>query len=53
MKRGAVAKHCGIVTGLPHVKFIHAQTGRGCIESYLDEFWRVRIAGIFDFPGVI
>lgn len=50
MQKGGPAKHCGIVCD--HDKFIHAYAGRAVIESWLNEFWHQRLAGIFDFPGV-
>lgn len=50
MRRDAVVKHMGIVSGPAH--FIHAYTGHGVVESALSEPWRRRIAGVFGFPGL-
>jgi NlpC/P60 family putative phage cell wall peptidase len=44
------AKHCGVVADPSH--FIHAYAGRAVIESALTRFWRERLAGVFEFPGV-
>lgn len=43
------AKHCGIVSGAD--RFIHAYAGRAVVESWLNRWWRARIAGVFIFPG--
>jgi len=43
------AKHCGIVSG--DDQFIHAYAGRAVVESWLNRWWRTRIAGVFIFPG--
>jgi NlpC/P60 family putative phage cell wall peptidase len=48
MYRGAIAKHCGIVTG-PGT-FIHAYERLGVIEEPLTEAWRRRVAFAFLFP---
>ncbi|MFZ5615972.1 MAG: NlpC/P60 family protein [Pseudomonadota bacterium] len=45
------AKHCGVVSGADH--FIHAYAGRCVVESWLSRWWIERIAGVFDFPGVL
>lgn len=51
MKRGAVAKHCGIITGTR--QFIHAYQGqRVVVETPLVDYWRRRIVAVFDFPLV-
>ncbi len=47
--REGPAKHCGILTGANH--FIHAYAGRAVIESWLNRWWRIRVAGAFEFPG--
>jgi|UniRef100_UPI004047C578 NlpC/P60 family putative phage cell wall peptidase len=50
MKRGAVAKHLGIVAHFgPAPTFIHAYTGHGVVESPLSEPWRKRIVAKFVF----
>ncbi len=43
-------KHCGIATS-PNA-FIHAYAGRAVVESWMNRWWRQRIAGVFQFPGV-
>ncbi len=43
------AKHCGIATS-PDA-FIHAYAGRAVVESWMNRWWRARIAGAFEFPG--
>lgn len=43
------AKHCGVVSGAD--RFIHAYAGRAVVESWLNRWWRDRIAGVFIFPG--
>lgn len=51
MKRGVIAKHCGIVTSDTHM--VHAYQGAGCvIESALVPYWRKKIVGVFRYPGV-
>ena len=49
MRVGAVAKHCGIVTGPD--RFIHAYERSGVVEAPLDPAWRRRIAFTFLFPA--
>ena len=49
VERGGPAKHCGIVSG--DDQFIHAYAGRAVVESWLNRWWRDRIAGVFIFPG--
>ncbi len=44
------AKHCGVAATGDH--FIHAYAGRCVIESWLSRWWTLRIAGVFEFPGV-
>ena len=44
------AKHCGIAAS-PNA-FIHAYAGRAVVESWMNRWWRERIAGVFEFPGV-
>lgn len=43
------AKHCGIAS-TPD-QFIHAYAGRAVVETYLNRWWRARLAGVFTFPG--
>ena len=44
-------KHCGIMVG--DLRFVHAQEGLGVLEANLTDGWRKRIAGLFEFPGVM
>jgi len=48
MRTGAVAKHCGIVSGPD--RFIHAYERTGAVEVPLDHAWRRRLAFAFLFP---
>lgn len=51
MVRGAIAKHCGIVSDNDYM--IHAYQGaRRVEESALVPYWRNRIVGAFRYPGV-
>ena len=52
MRRGAIAKHAGILTnGRQNVhRFIHAYERTGVIEENLTEPWRRRISFAFRFP---
>ncbi|MEM7643478.1 MAG: peptidase [Pseudomonadota bacterium] len=51
MRRGAVAKHLGIVGRVgPAPTFIHAYSGHAVMETSLSRPWRARIAARFDFP---
>jgi len=51
MKRGAVAKHLGILSEpAPMPRFIHAYTGHGVVESPLTPPWARRIVAYFRFP---
>lgn len=51
MRRGAVAKHLGIVSSdIGNLRFIHSYTGHGVIESPLSEPWRRRVAAVYHFP---
>ncbi len=43
------AKHCAIATSPNH--FIHAYAGRAVVETWMNRWWRARIAGVFVFPG--
>ena len=43
------AKHCGIVSSPS--QFIHAYAGRTVVESWLNRWWKTRLAGVFIFPG--
>jgi len=46
--REGPAKHCGIM--IAPDRFIHAYAGRAVIESWLNRWWGVRLAGAFAFP---
>lgn len=48
MRPGAIAKHCGILSGRGH--FIHAYERTGVIEEHLTPAWQRRIAYAFGFP---
>ena len=51
MRRGAVAKHLGILSAGGAVPaFFHAYTGHGVVESPLSQPWRRRVVARFDFP---
>ena len=55
MRRGAVAKHLGILAGgnpgpVAGASFIHAYTGHGVVESPLTPPWARRIVAYFRFP---
>jgi hypothetical protein len=53
MRRGAIAKHIGILTGLATgpATFLHAYEGLGVIEEPLTTAWARRIALAFLFPA--
>jgi NlpC/P60 family putative phage cell wall peptidase len=44
---GGPAKHCGIMSA-PDA-FIHAYAGRAVVETWLQRWWRERLAGAFAF----
>jgi NlpC/P60 family putative phage cell wall peptidase len=48
MRRGAIAKHIGILTG--PASFLHAYEGLGVVEEPLTPAWSRRIALAFLFP---
>jgi len=48
MRTGAIAKHCGILSG--NNRFIHAYERTGVIEEHLTPAWQRRIAYAFRFP---
>lgn len=51
MKRGMIAKHCGIVSSSTHM--IHGYQGAGeVVETPLVPYWRSRIVGVFRYPEV-
>lgn len=50
MRRGAVAKHLGILSETSPGAFIHAYGGRGVVESPLAAPWAARIVGAYRFP---
>lgn len=45
------AKHCGIYVG--GERFVHAYAGRHVVESWLSQFWRTRLVGVFAFPSLL
>jgi len=47
---GFVAKHAAIVTG--PARMVHAMEGAPVAEVALTNWWRRRIAGAFQFPGL-
>lgn len=49
-RRGAPAKHLGICTTADHM--IHAMEGHPVAEVPIVPWWRRRIVGVFDFPGL-
>ncbi|MBY6055376.1 NlpC/P60 family protein [Leisingera daeponensis] len=49
MRRDAVAKHCGILTGA--ATFIHSYDRLGVVEEPLSQAWRRRIAFAFRYPS--
>jgi NlpC/P60 family putative phage cell wall peptidase len=52
MRRGAMAKHAGIVTetrDAQPTRMIHAQESVGVAEINLSRWWTRRIAGVFSF----
>jgi len=49
MRKGAVAKHCGIATAPD--RFIHAYERSGVVEERLDIAWSRRLAFAFLFPN--
>ena len=51
LRQKAIAKHAAILTG--PATMIHAQEGVPVSEVALSPWWRRRIAGIFELPGVI
>lgn len=50
LRAGLIAKHAAILTA-PHA-FLHAMEGGPACEVPLTGWWRRRIAGAFQFPGV-
>ena len=51
MRAGAIAKHCGILSGNNH--FIHAYERTGVIEEPLTQAWQRRVAYAFRFPDPV
>ncbi|MDX2288547.1 MAG: NlpC/P60 family protein [Hyphomicrobiaceae bacterium] len=49
-RTGHAARHCGIIGGSD--SFIHAMERVPASEVALSDWWRRRIAGVFEFPGV-
>ena len=50
MRRGAVAKHVGIMTS--EAAMVHAIERIGVAEVPISKWWRRRLAGVFSFPGI-
>jgi NlpC/P60 family putative phage cell wall peptidase len=53
MRKGAMAKHCGILSGKDcsgRSRFIHAYERTGVIEEHRTAAWQRRIAYAFRFP---
>ena len=50
MRAGSVAKHAGIAVSVDTM--VHAVEGGPATEVVLSRWWRRRIAGVFQFPGV-
>lgn len=51
MRDGAAARHLGILSGTWRVpRLIHAYSGRGVVESFLDKPFKRRIVARFRFP---
>jgi len=48
LRPGAMAKHCGIVSGPS--RMIHAMEGGKVCEVHLTPWWRRRVAAAFRFP---
>ena len=51
MRPGAIAEHCGILSGSE--RFIHAYERTGVIEEQLTALWQRRIAYAFRFPDSV
>lgn len=51
MKDGVSAKHCGIMTTSDTM--IHAYSNNQVVETNLGDWWKKKIVGVFQFPGVI
>lgn len=51
LKPGLPARHCGILSGAETL--IHAYWGRAVSETALTQWWRRRIAGVFQFPSQV
>ncbi|MEL6548780.1 MAG: NlpC/P60 family protein [Pseudomonadota bacterium] len=51
MRRGTVAKHLGIISGMqPDPCFIHTYQGHGVVETPLSAPWSRRAVALFEFP---
>lgn len=50
MRRGAIAKHVGLMTS--DRTMVHAVEGVGVAEVLVGTWWRRRIAGVFCFDGM-
>ncbi|MCF8879272.1 NlpC/P60 family protein [Hyphobacterium sp. SN044] len=51
LKPGLPARHCGILSTCDTL--IHAYWGRAVSETALTQWWRRRIAGVFQFPSQV
>lgn len=51
MRITVAAKHCAIVTENDYM--LHAYSGKKVFEVSMGEWWKNKVVGIFDFPGVI
>lgn len=55
MRKGVVAKHLGIVSALGPLgpmKFIHAYSGQGVVETSFGAIWHQSLVAAFDFPWI-
>jgi NlpC/P60 family putative phage cell wall peptidase len=52
MTPDAAAKHCAVLsaTDSPGVRMIHAYWGRAVVESWVGDWWRRRLVGVFRWP---
>ena len=50
MRRGAIAKHTGVVTS--PTSMVHAVERIGVVEVNLGFWWQRRLVGVFAFPGI-
>ncbi len=50
MRRGAIAKHTGIMTS--PTSMVHAVERMGVVEVSFGLWWQRRLVGVFAFPGI-